>query len=99
MAEARFVERSFLACLTGLRVWQRRAAASPFAGHSKGVMAMERIFASIQETGSTLGLGRSTIYRMINDGQLEKVKLGSRTLIRISSIQALANSEAGAPHP
>lgn len=27
---------------------------------------MERIFASIRETSSTLGLGRSTIYRMIN---------------------------------
>lgn len=30
---------------------------------------MERIFTSIRETGSTLGLGRSTIYRMINEGQ------------------------------
>lgn len=51
---------------------------------------MERIFASIRETGSTLGLGRSTIYRMINDGQLETVKMGSRRLVRIASIEAVA---------
>lgn len=56
---------------------------------------MERMFASIQETGATLGLGRTTIYRMVNEGQLEKVKLGRRTLIRMSSIQALA--ETGSP--
>lgn len=51
---------------------------------------MERIFASIKETGSVLGLGRSTIYRMINDRQLETVKMGRRTLVRIASIEAVA---------
>ena len=56
---------------------------------------MERIFASIRETGETLRLGRTTIYRLISEGQLEKVKLGRRTLIRLSSIQALA--ERGCP--
>ncbi len=54
---------------------------------------MERIFASIKETCGALGIGRSTIYRMINDGQLERVKLGRRSLIRISSIQALTAGE------
>lgn len=57
---------------------------------------MERIFASIRETGSALGLGRSTIYRMINEGQLETVKMGSRTLVRIASIEAVAS---GIKHP
>ena len=51
---------------------------------------MEPIFASIRETASALGLGRSTIYRMINEGQLEKVNLGRRALVRVSSIEALA---------
>ena len=56
---------------------------------------MEPIFASIRETGSALGLGRTTIYRMINEGQLQKVKLGRRTLIEISSIKALAAQPEG----
>lgn len=54
---------------------------------------MERIFASIKETGNALGLGRTTIYRMINEGQLETVKLGSRNLVRIASIEAVAAGE------
>lgn len=58
---------------------------------------MERIFASIRETGSVLGLGRSTIYRMINEGQLETVKIGSRTLVRIASIEAVASGTKQAP--
>lgn len=51
---------------------------------------MERIFVSIKETGSVLGLGRSTIYRMIKEGRLDTVKIGSRNLVRISSIETVA---------
>ena len=44
---------------------------------------------SISETARALGLGRTTIYALINQGRLETVKLGSRTLIKTSSILAL----------
>jgi excisionase family DNA binding protein len=44
---------------------------------------------SISETARTLGLGRTTIYALINQGLLETVKLGSRTLVKTSSIMAL----------
>ena len=51
---------------------------------------MNAILASIPDAQRALGIGRSTAYRLIDDGKLETVKIGRRTLIRISSIRALA---------
>lgn len=51
---------------------------------------MHPILASIPDTQRALGIGRSTAYRLIDDGKLETVKIGRRTLIRVSSIRALA---------
>ncbi len=44
---------------------------------------------SIRETAALLGLGRSTIYRLIESGKLTKLKIGRRTLIERSSIDQL----------
>ena len=44
---------------------------------------------SIKETAKQLGLGRSTIYQMINEGSLEVRRIGGRTLVTQESIQAL----------
>lgn len=44
---------------------------------------------SITDTIKTLSLGRTSIYNLIKAGQLETVKLGRRTLIKVSSIEAL----------
>ncbi len=51
---------------------------------------MEPYLASITDAQSALGIGRTTAYRLINAGKLEKVKIGRRTLIKIASIKALA---------
>ncbi len=48
-----------------------------------------KIVLSIQDTASALGLGRTSIYALIKKGRLETVKLGSRTLVKTSSILAL----------
>ena len=50
---------------------------------------MEPIFASINETAKALSLGRTSIYALINEGRLESVKLGRRTLIKVESIRRL----------
>lgn len=55
---------------------------------------MKPIGLSILETGKALGgegdpLSRATIYRMINRGELEAFKLGARTLVSLTSIEAL----------
>jgi excisionase family DNA binding protein len=44
---------------------------------------------SINETAEALRLGRTSIYNFIKDGRLETVKLGRRTLVKVSSIKAL----------
>ena len=51
---------------------------------------MNAILASIPDAQRALGIGRSTAYRLIDDGKLETVKIGRRTLIRVASIRALA---------
>jgi excisionase family DNA binding protein len=44
---------------------------------------------SIADTVSTLGIGRSKIYELIKAGQLETIKIGRRTLVRVTSIHNL----------
>lgn len=56
---------------------------------------MNVILASIPDAQRALGIGRSTAYRLIDEGRLETVKIGRRTLIRVSSIRALAGEGPG----
>lgn len=51
---------------------------------------MQALLASIPDAQRALGIGRSTAYRLIDAGKLQTVKIGRRTLIRVSSIEALA---------
>lgn len=48
---------------------------------------MKRKFASIREAHETLGTGRPTLYRMIDNGVLETVKMGSTRLVCINSLE------------
>ncbi|WP_313473005.1 helix-turn-helix domain-containing protein [Brevundimonas sp.] len=43
----------------------------------------------IREAGQALGVSRPTLYRMIGRGELATFKLGSRTLIRRTELDAL----------
>lgn len=50
---------------------------------------------SMNPSCETLNLGRTSLYSLINTGRLDTVKLGRRTLIKVSSIKALiGESEA-----
>lgn len=44
----------------------------------------------IKDAAKRLGLGRSTIYNLMDDGTLDSVKIGNRRLIPSASIDALA---------
>ena len=57
---------------------------------------MEPIALSINDTARILSLGRTTIYGLINKGQLETIKLGRRTLIKTASVHRLMGHEQGA---
>jgi excisionase family DNA binding protein len=59
---------------------------------------MKPYLASIADAQRALGVGRTTAYRLIETGILEKVKIGRRTLIKVTSIQALAGEMPEAAH-
>jgi excisionase family DNA binding protein len=44
---------------------------------------------SPREAERTLGISHATLYRLIKDGKLKTIKLGSRRLIPIDAIDAL----------
>lgn len=51
---------------------------------------MERLLLTVRQTSETLSLGRTKIYELIKEGRLSTVKVGRRTLVRMSSIRAVA---------
>ena len=54
----------------------------------------------IDEVAQALGLGTTTIHKLLRDGELQKIKLGRSTLISAESVKALLLRhavEAGAP--
>jgi excisionase family DNA binding protein len=55
---------------------------------------IEPLTLSIKDTSQLLGLGRTTIYRLIADRQLETVKVGNRTLIKTASIRSLVELQS-----
>jgi excisionase family DNA binding protein len=55
------------------------------------------ITASIQQFIKISGLGNTTIYRMLNEGELESVNVGRRRLIVIDSYRRYLERNRGAP--
>jgi excisionase family DNA binding protein len=54
---------------------------------------MEAIAISISEAAKALGVGRTSVYILINEGRLEVFKLGRRTLVKTASIRRLVEGE------
>ena len=48
---------------------------------------------SIVDAGKALGVGRSTIYELINSGDLKTIKIGRRNLVTIESIRSLVDQK------
>lgn len=55
---------------------------------------MQRKTYKIPEVAQTLGLGRTTINKLIREGELQKIKLGATTLISAESVDALLQRHA-----
>ena len=63
------------------------------AGHRR-TWDMNRLAYSINETASTLSLGRTSVYSLINEGKLDAFKLGRRTLVKAESIRRLIEAQS-----
>lgn len=55
---------------------------------------MEPVTISITGAARALGLGRTSIYTLLDEGRLESVKIGRRRLIKTASIKRLIDGEA-----
>lgn len=53
---------------------------------------MDELAYSINRTAKVLGVGRTTIYKLIKSGQVDTLKIGSRTLITTESITRLTQT-------
>jgi len=50
---------------------------------------MQELLLPVNTTAANLGLGRTKIYQLIADGELNLVKVGKKSLITVASIEAL----------
>ena len=48
---------------------------------------------SPRDAANSIGISRSTLYRLIQSGSIKTVKLGRRTVIPVSSLMALLDAE------
>lgn len=56
---------------------------------------MERVLVTIDEAATALGVGRSTIYKLMNGGGLVPAKIGRRSLVTAESVRAYAAKASG----
>ena len=57
-------------------------------GAAVNVISMRRVLYSVEEAASVLSVGRTSLYALIDSGQLERVKIGRRSLVPADSIAA-----------
>ena len=55
----------------------------------------ERLAYSVPEVAASLGVGKTTIYKLIGEGGLRVVKLGKRTLIPANDVHCLLAKPIG----
>jgi Helix-turn-helix domain len=56
--------------------------------------APDPLLLSVLHAGRALGLGRTRIYDLLNQGRLDAVKIGKRTLVTVDSLKRLAQPAA-----
>jgi excisionase family DNA binding protein len=49
----------------------------------------DKLAYTVEETLAAIGIGRTTLYKMIGEGKLRAVKMGGRTLILADSLRTL----------
>lgn len=54
---------------------------------------MEAILCSQAEAGKMLAIGKTKLGELIAEGELESIRIGSRRLVKITSVRRLAGVE------
>ncbi|NIA72442.1 helix-turn-helix domain-containing protein [Pelagibius litoralis] len=54
----------------------------------------DRLTLSVKETARVLGIGQTSVWRIIGTGSLETIKIGGRTLVTMASIRRVAEQGA-----
>jgi excisionase family DNA binding protein len=55
---------------------------------------MDPLLISVQEAARMLSIGRTSIYQLMNSGELETMKLGRRRLITIESLRRVTERQS-----
>lgn len=53
---------------------------------------MQPITCSVKDAARAIGIGHVTLYKLINAGKLDTVKVGKRRLIKVDSIHKLVEA-------
>lgn len=57
--------------------------------------ANQPLLCSINEATKLLGIGRTSIYSLLNSGDLESIQIGTRRLVKVDSIKAFIENASG----
>lgn len=55
---------------------------------------MQQIAVSVVEAGAALGVGRSTMWRLIKRGEVDTIRIGDRRLVVTQSLHRLVERSA-----
>ena len=53
---------------------------------------MQPITCSVDDAAKAIGIGRVTLYKYINQGLVESVRVGGRRLVKIESVKRLVEA-------
>ena len=53
---------------------------------------MEPVTCSVNDAAKALGIGRVTLYKHINSGAIETMRLGGRRLVKVDSLRRLTGA-------
>jgi excisionase family DNA binding protein len=73
---------------------QNRSERSKRHSMSTLTQTQDRRALSIREAARTCGLSRATMYRLIADGRLHTLKIGSRRLVTVGALDALLSESS-----
>ena len=76
----------------------KQSVTAPRRSAKKNSSDAETVFGrSVDETAKFLSVGRTTIYKLIGQRQLDAVSLGGRTIVTNASVQRLIAALPAAP--